>query len=314
MSKVVRAHTNIALIKYWGKKDKELKIPSNSSVSLTLDKFYTDTRVVYDPTLKEDVFYLDDILVDDKVAKRVKDYMNVLRKYVDIPSYAKIESWNHVPKEAGLASSASAFAALAKAATLHLGLSDAEVSKLARLGSGSASRSIYPNFVRWERGFDHGSSVAAPIEMKEWDDVRMVVCLVNDAIKPYPSSEAMDVTSKVSPYFEAWTKESERDSVDIVDKIQNHDIWEVGKMMQVNTLKMHASLYAANMWYLEPKTVEIMNCVRELQKNIPVFFTMDAGPNVKIITTHEYIDLLIAALPKDIESIVCGPGKGTYVL
>lgn len=314
MSKTVRAHTNIALIKYWGKKDMELKIPTNSSISLTLDNFYTDTKVTYDDALTKDEFYLDGERVDDKVAKRVFKYMDVLRKEVPIPSFARIESFNNVPKEAGLASSASAFAALAKAATLHLELDDKQLSRLARLGSGSASRSIYGDFVRWERGDSHETSVATPIDMKPWPEFTMIACLVNEGIKPYGSSEAMDITASTSPYFEAWTTNSEADGHLLTKALKDHDIWTVGKLAQTNAMKMHASLLAVNMWYFEPSTVQIMNIIRELQKEIPVFFTMDAGPNVKLITVDEHVDAVMNALPEGLKTVICHAGSGVSVL
>lgn len=314
MSKTVRAHTNIALIKYWGKKDKTLKIPTNSSISLTLDKFYTDTKVTYDPSLKSDEFYLDGIRVEDKVAKRVYAYMNVLREMVDIPSFARIESFNNVPKEAGLASSASAFAALAKAATLHINLDAVTLSKLARLGSGSASRSIYGDFVRWDKGNSHDSSYAMPIQMEPWPEFTMIACLINEGVKPFGSGEAMDVTSNSSPYFEAWTQSSEEDGHKLTEALIKHDIWTVGNIAQTNALKMHASLLAVNMWYFEPSTIEIMNSVRELQKEIPVFFTMDAGPNVKIITLDKHVQAVMDVLPKGIKTVVCHAGEGVKVL
>lgn len=314
MSKTVRAHTNIALIKYWGKKDKTLKTPTNSSISLTLDKFYTDTKVTYDPSLKSDEFYLDGTKVEDKVAKRVYAYMNVLREMVDIPSFARIESFNNVPKEAGLASSASAFAALAKAATLHLNLDDLTLSKLARLGSGSASRSIYGDFVRWDKGNSHDSSYAMPIQMDPWPGFTMIACLINEGVKPFGSGEAMDITSSTSPYFEAWTQSSEEDGHKLTEALIKHDIWTVGNIAQTNALKMHASLLAVNMWYFEPSTIEIMNSVRELQKEIPVFFTMDAGPNVKIITLDKHVQAVMDILPKGIKTVVCHAGEGAKVV
>lgn len=314
MSKTVRAHTNIALIKYWGKKDKTLKTPTNSSISLTLDKFYTDTKVTYDPSLKSDEFYLDGTKVEDKVARRVYAYMNVLREMVEIPSFARIESFNNVPKEAGLASSASAFAALAKAATLHLNLDDLTLSKLARLGSGSASRSIYGDFVRWDKGNSHDSSYAMPIQMDPWPEFTMIACLINEGVKPFGSGEAMDITSSTSPYFEAWTQSSEEDGHKLTEALIKHDIWTVGNIAQTNALKMHASLLAVNMWYFEPLTIEIMNSVRELQKEIPVFFTMDAGPNVKIITLDKHVQAVMDVLPKGIKTVVCHAGEGVKVL
>lgn len=314
MSKIVRAHTNIALLKYWGKANSDLKIPHNSSISLTLNEFYTDTRVTYDDSLDRDVFYLDDEVVDDKVAKRVYQYMDRIRSMFDIKSYAKIESWNHVPKEAGLASSASAFAALAKAATLDFDLSNEELSKLARLGSGSASRSIYPGFVKWNRGSNHENSFAEPLDVSPWDDFRMIVCIINDQIKPYSSSTAMDITAKESPYYPAWVENTEKTADLIEEAIRNQDIWTLGKLAQTNALQMHASLMAVNMWYFEPKTLEIMNRLRDLQKEVPAFFTMDAGPNVKIMTTQEHVDTVLKSLPDGIETVVCRSGEGIKVL
>ena len=314
MSKTVRAHTNIALIKYWGKADAQAKIPVNSSISFTLDQFYTDTRVVYDATLQADTFTLNGAAASDKVLKRVQNYMNVLRTLVAIPSFAHIESTNHVPLEAGLASSASAFAALAKAATLHLDLDPITLSKLARLGSGSASRSFYPGFVRWEKGCDHESSYATPIAMEPWPEFVMIVCMVSEAQKPFTSTQAMHDTAIHSPYYEAWAASSEADGHRLTKALQNHDIWEVGTIAQTNAMKMHASLLGANLWYFEPKTVEIMNCVRSLQTTIPAFFTMDAGPNVKIMTTQEHVDAVVAALPHDLKTIVCKSGPGVRVL
>lgn len=312
MTQTVRAHTNIALIKYWGKKDKSLKIPFNSSLSLTLDKFYTDTRVTYDESYTKDIFILDDVEVEGHIAKRVVWFMDQIRARYGIKDYAKIESWNHVPKEAGLASSASAFAALAKAATLHLNLSDQELSRLSRLGSGSASRSIYGDFVRWNKGTNDEDSYAEPVDVPQWDDIRMVVCLVNDGPKPYLSSMAMDVTSDESVYYDAWVKQSQIDLVEMETALMSHDIKRVGEIAQANALRMHASLLAVNMWYFEPETIRIMNVVRELQKTIPVYFTMDAGPNVKILTTANHVDTLIEALG-DVETIVCSKGPAAYV-
>lgn len=312
MTKTVRAHTNIALIKYWGKKDKGLKIPFNSSLSLTLDQFYTDTRVTYDESLDKDIFILDDIEVEDHIAKRVVWFMDQIRSRYGLKHFARIESWNHVPKEAGLASSASAFAALAKAATLDLNLDDKDLSRLSRLGSGSASRSIYGDFVRWNKGTNDEDSFAEPVDIPQWDDIRMVVCMVSDKSKPYLSSMAMDVTSDESVYYDAWVKQSQVDLEAMEIALRKHDIKEAGLIAQENALRMHASLLAVNMWYFEPETIRIMNVVRELQKQIPVYFTMDAGPNVKVLTTAPYVDQLIEALG-DVETIVCSKGPAAYV-
>lgn len=312
MSKTVRAHTNIALIKYWGKEDDALRIPSNPSLSLTLKEFYTDTSVKYDKNLSEDIFILDGQEVSGQEKKRVTNYMDLIRKRYGLKDYALIQSTNHVPKAAGLASSASAFAALAKAATLDLDLDDVEISRLARLGSGSASRSIYPGFVKWQKGSSDEDSHAVFID-DSWDDIIMIACMINQETKPFSSTEAMDRTSKESVYFDAWVKQSFKD-INLMEKyVKEKDIRKVGLLAQENALRMHASLLAVNMWYFEPETIRILNLVRELQKEIPVYFTMDAGPNVKLITTKTYEKTVLEAL-ECVETVVSSSGPGAYVL
>lgn len=313
MSQVVRAHANIALIKYWGKQDEANRIPSNPSLSLTLDAFYTDTQVIYDETLKEDLFYLDNQEIIGKEKARVVNFMNYVRNRYDIKKYAIIKSFNHVPTAAGLASSASAFAALAKAATLHLDLDDVELSRLARFGSGSASRSIYGGFAMWHQGHDDETSYATAIEMAPWDDIVMIACLINETKKQFSSSEAMYETSSESAYFDAWVAQSKKDIVQMVSNVKKHDIESVGKLAQENALRMHASLLAVNKWYFEPETIKIMNTIRELQKKIPVYFTMDAGPNVKLITTQSYVEEVLEAL-EDVKTVIAKTGPGVHIV
>lgn len=312
MGKTVRANTNIALIKYWGKKDDALRIPHNSSLSLTLDNLYTETKVTYDPDLKADEFYLSGIRIKDQALDRVRKFMDYVRKTYGLTDFARIDSVNHVPSAAGLASSASAFAALAKASTLSLKLSDQELSRLARLGSGSACRSIYGGFVEWQMGSDHESSLAVPLENSDWPEIRMIVCFVNEEKKAFSSSEAMKETVEESVYYDAWVKQSALDIEEAKKHILNQDIESLGKLVQANALRMHASLLAIDKWYFEPDTIRIMNLIRDLQKKIPVYFTMDAGPNVKLLTTEKYLDRVLDHF-KDTKTLVCKTGGGMSV-
>lgn len=312
MTKTVRANTNIALIKYWGKKDDDLRIPHNSSLSLTLDNLYTETKVTYNSKLESDVFYLDGNKIEDGALFRVQEFMDYVRKSYGIDDFAKIESINHVPSAAGLASSASAFAALAKASTLHLNLKDEELSRLARMGSGSASRSVYGGFVEWQMGHDHESSLAVPLENSAWPEIRMIVCFVNEKKKSFSSSEAMKETVDKSAYYPAWVKQSKKDIQKAKEYILKQDIVSLGKLVQENALRMHASLMAVNKWYFEPGTIEIMNRVRDIQKDIPVFFTMDAGPNVKLLTLEKHVDQVLENIT-DYKTLVCKTGQGISV-
>ena len=313
MRQIVRAHANIALIKYWGKDDEVNRIPSNPSLSLTLDAFYTDTEIVYDETLTKDYFYLDDQEIVGKDKERVVRFMDYVRNRYDIKHYATIKSYNHVPTAAGLASSASAFAALAKASTLHLNLDDIELSRLARFGSGSASRSIYGGFAMWHQGHNDETSYATAIDMKPWNDIVMIACLISESEKQFSSSEAMYQTSSQSAYFDAWVTQSKKDIVEMISHVKNHNIKAVGQLAQENALRMHASLLAVNQWYFEPETIRIMNIIRDLQKEVPVYFTMDAGPNVKLITTERYVDEVLKVL-KGVKTVIAKTGPGVHVL
>src|SRR5699024_4363557 len=155
MKATARAHTNIALIKYWGKRNEQLILPTNNSLSLTLDGFSTTTTVEFREDLQQDVFMLDDAAVSGQAYERVVQFLDVVRRYAGkTDRHAHVTSTNNVPTAAGFASSASGFAALAAASARALGLSlaDHELSRLTRQGSGSACRSIYGGFVEWQQG------------------------------------------------------------------------------------------------------------------------------------------------------------------
>src|SRR5699024_6377600 len=154
MKATAKAHTNIALIKYWGKRNDELILPTNSSLSLTLDGFYTKTSVHFKEELTEDVFELDEELVTGVAYERVTSYLDLIRSFARTDLHAEVKSTNAVPTAAGFASSASGFAALAAASTkaLDLNVTDTDLSRLTRQGSGSACRSIYGGFVEWKEG------------------------------------------------------------------------------------------------------------------------------------------------------------------
>ncbi|CCV64523.1 Diphosphomevalonate decarboxylase [Alteracholeplasma palmae J233] len=295
MKAKARAYTNIALIKYWGKKQEELKIPFQSSLSLTLEEFYTETTVFYDKTLNEDILYINGIKQEKNKLARVANFMDWIRKEYHIPFYARIESVNKVPEAAGLASSASAFAALAQAALLAYGikLNKKELSKVARVGSGSASRSIYPGFVMWQAGKSHETSYAKPLSVK-WDSFRMIFCLIDENEKQFLSSQTMKETVEKSPFYKEWVKESKKDLSMMKKALYEKDIFKVGEIAQSNALKMHATILSIGKWYFNPETIKIMNILYELQKNgIPAYFTMDAGPNIKIMTEEKYVDTII---------------------
>lgn len=284
-----RAHTNIALIKYWGKADEALIIPMNNSLSVTLDRFYTETRVTFDETLTEDQLILNGEDVNAKESAKIQRYMEMIRKEAGISEHALIESENFVPTAAGLASSASAYAALAGACNeaLQLGLSDKDLSRLARRGSGSASRSIYGGFAEWEKGHDDESSFAHRIEADGWEnELAMVFVVINNKSKKVSSRSGMSLTRDTSRFYQYWLDNVEPDLKETKEAIAQKDFKRMGEVIEANGLRMHATNLGAQppFTYLVPESYDAMRIVHECREaGLPCYFTMDAGPNVKVL-------------------------------
>lgn len=293
-----RAHTNIALIKYWGKRHQELFLPVTNSLSLTLDAFYTDTAVTFDAALVHDQFILNGELQDDAATAKITRFVNLFRQQKEIDLPVKVESYNHVPTAAGLASSASAFAALACAcnAALGLNLSPQQLSTFARQGSGSASRSLFGGFVEWHKGYgdESASSFAEPIDAADWD-IAMLVVMLNKHSKKISSRIGMQLTMETSPFYALWEEEVERDLTAIKEAIATHDFDTMGRITEHNAMKMHATMIAANpsFTYWEPDSLKAMDIVHRLrEQGISCYFTMDAGPNVKVLCRASQAELV----------------------
>lgn len=320
-SKWVRAHTNIAFIKYWGKENEELIIPQNSSLSLTLDAFYTDTKVTFDADLSGDVLYIDDEMQDEKALKKAQVILDLVRERAGLDLPAKIESKNFVPTAAGLASSASGLAALAGAASLAAGLelTDTELSRLARRGSGSASRSIYGGFAEWQKGTSDEDSVAVPVDDANWD-IGMIFIVVDDKRKDVSSTEGMRLVVETSPYYDGWVSSSKEDLADIKVAIQEQDVVKTGEIAERSALKMHALNLSANppFNYWSPDSIIAMRQVTALrEQGYPAYITMDAGPNVKIICIASQIDEIYDKLShtyREDQLVKALPGPGIQIL
>ncbi len=235
-----RAYTNIALIKYWGKKNEALILPMNNSLSLTLDAFYTETEVIFSDSYIADEFYLDDTLQDEKATKKVSQFLDLFRKEAGISLKASVISQNFVPTAAGLASSASGLAALAGACNtaLKLGLDDLSLSRFSRRGSGSACRSIFGGFVEWEKGHDDLSSYAKPVPSDSFEDeLAMVFILINDQKKEVSSRNGMRRTVETSSFYQGWLDSVEGDLYQLKQAIKTKDFQLLGETMERNGLK-----------------------------------------------------------------------------
>ncbi|MBO0429289.1 diphosphomevalonate decarboxylase [Vagococcus fluvialis] len=284
-----RAHTNIALIKYWGKRNDELFLPMNSSLSLTLDAFYTDTEVILDSDFTSDTFFLNDVKQDEKETEKITKFLNLFRNEVNLETKACVKSYNHVPTAAGLASSASAFSALAGAMNQASGLNldPKTLSTYARRGSGSATRSIFGGFVEWYMGEDDLSetSHAIPVDDASWD-IGMIVIAVNTGRKKLSSRVGMKQTIATSPFYSSWVETATSDLTKMKDAIKQKDFITLGEITESNGMKMHATMLGAfpPISYWEPDSVKAIQTVKEIRgMGIPCYVTMDAGPNVKVL-------------------------------
>ena len=320
-SKWVRAYTNIAFIKYWGKKNEELILPQNNSLSLTLDAFYTETKVTFDENLDSDILILDGEEEGAKALKKAQVILDLVREMADIESDARIDSKNFVPTAAGLASSASGLAALAGAASLAAGLdlSETELSRLARRGSGSASRSIYGGFAEWQQGTSDEDSIAVPVDDANWD-IGMLFIIVDDNRKDVSSTEGMRRVVETSPYYDGWVSSSVEDLAAIKTAIANQDLVATGEIAERSALKMHALNLSANppFNYWSPDSIVAMRKVTELREmGYPVYLTMDAGPNVKLICKASQLEEIYAILRKEYREeqlVMAKPGPGMQIL
>ena len=317
-----RACANIALVKYWGKRDAALNLPAAGSLSLTLAALVTETTVVFDPALGEDQLVLDGAAAP---AARVGPFLDLVRERARLTTRAKVVSRNQFPTASGLASSASGFAALAVAASRAAGLDlDAhELSILARRGSGSAARSIFGGFVRMDAGTrpDGSDAFATPIESPLAGTVRMVIAVVGGGVaKTHGSRDAMDHTAATSPYYTSWIALVPTDLAAAEAAIARGDIQALGEIAEANALAMHASAIAARpaVIYWQPASLAALAAVRELRaRGLAAWATMDAGPHVKVLTTAgdaAAVARAMAAVPGVTDTIISTAGGRAQVI
>jgi diphosphomevalonate decarboxylase len=318
-----QAHPNIALIKYWGKRDVALNLPVVGSLSITLDRLRSCTTVRFVPELAADRVWLNGH-EDLASAPRIGRFLDRLRERAGVRCGAWVESGNNFPTAAGLASSASGFAALALAGSAALGLTlDAtELSLLARQGSGSAARSIFGGFVEWSHGerADGLDSVAHPIRPAQYWPLRVVVAVTSTASKAIGSSEGMQRTALTSPYQSAWVDTQEADLARARAAIEARDFEALAAVSEHSCLKMHALAMAAQpgLLYWNGATLDAMHAVRQLRaQGVPVFFTVDAGPQVKAICLPDAANAVAEAmrsLSGVLDVIECGLGEGACLI
>ena len=314
-----RANVNIALIKYWGKapgeRPEDRNLPAVPSLSLTLDGLYTVTRVRFDPDADADLIFLDGAELDPGGTARARVVLDRVRVLADVAAPFRVDSVNHVPTAAGLASSASSMAALAAAAARCAGL-DLEpgaLSELARIGSGSASRSVFPGWVAWE---GRRARPIAPVD--HWDLV-VVIAVIGTGPKAIGSREAMDRTARTSPLYPGWVTQAGETFREGLDALVRRDFPALVSAMERSTMRTHASALGADqpVLYWQPASLAVVREVERMRADgVPCGFTMDAGPNVKVFCASpdaERVSQRLTQIPGVAHTFVARPGLGVSV-
>jgi len=315
------ARANIAFIKYWGNSNDDLRLPMNGSISMTLDRLRTVTTVEFSPALAEDEIEVDGVEPSPEAKARIVAHLDRLRTLAGEPLKARVASVNDFPTGAGLASSASGFAALtlAASAALEMGLEGRGLSTLARLGSGSATRSIWGGYVEWVAGTTHEDSFAYEIAPPEHWEICDCIALVSTEAKEVASSEGHKL-AKSSPLYSARLSQVEKELERVREAILIRDFDSLGSMAEREALSLHAIMMTSqpSLLYWTPATVRVMREVRHWrEEGRSVYFTIDAGPNVHLLTLPSCVEEVERAL-WEVEGvkevIVCRPGDGARLI
>lgn len=324
------AHPNLALVKYWGRRDADLNLPENGSISVNLSGATTTTRVTFDGALVQDAVTLNDAPASTPTLVRVASHLDRVRALAGIATRARVVSHNDFPADVGFASSASAFAALSLAATraagLDLDLHD--LSVLARKGSGSACRSIPDGFVEWLPGWDDASSYARSLAPCDHWDLRVVTVALPCEPKLI-SSPAGHRAAPASPFYLARLKEMPH-TLDVVRRaLLERDFASFGLAVEREALSLHAvamtsqsegAPWLSGILYMEPETVRLIHAVQLWRREgLPVAFTLDAGPTVHLLCEGASLEEVLAAVTSATQGaapqvIVSRPGRGAWLV
>jgi len=292
------AHPNIALVKYWGKQDAQLNLPAVPSLSITLDTLKART------TLSEsdsDLFVLDGVeRTGDQKDSKLSKFLKQLRTQHDVPPL-RIESSNNFPTAAGLASSAAGFAALVTALNqfCELGLNNEQKSALARVGSASAARSIFGGFVGLTEPNFEAQQIAEP---SHWP-LHVVIAITDTGKKSVSSTEGMAISTSTSPYYQNWLDTAQADYKAAEIAVRDRDFATLAMVSEHSCLKMHAVMQSSQpaLLYWNAASVACMHAITNLrQAGQDVFFTIDAGPQIKAICTEQSVSEVrdaLAAIP-----------------
>ena len=283
MRATARAQPNIALIKYWGKSNVGKNLPAVGSLSLTLDSLMTQMTVDFDASLRQDELVVNDESAAMMLPRVTTCLDNLLGR--ERPRASVLSECNF-PIAAGLASSASSFAALVVAASTAAGgnLDRLALARAAGATSGSAARSLYGGFV--ELGTSRENiDVGCILDAAEWP-LQVIVAVTAKSQKPISSGDAMKLSANTSPFYENWVQQQDSDLRVAREAVANRDFAALAGVSEHNCLKMHSVMWTSrpSVVYWNAATLASMETVRQLQRDgVPVFFTIDAGPQLKAV-------------------------------
>ncbi|HEP1737114.1 TPA: diphosphomevalonate decarboxylase [Streptococcus pyogenes] len=298
----VTSYANIAIIKYWGKENQAKMIPSTSSISLTLENMFTTTSVSFLPdTATSDQFYINGVLQNDEEHTKISTIIDQFRQPGQ--AFVKMETQNNMPTAAGLSSSSSGLSALVKACDqlFDTQLDQKALAQKAKFASGSSSRSFFGPVAAWDK--DSGAIYKVETDLK----MAMIMLVLNAAKKPISSREGMKLCRDTSTTFDEWVEQSAIDYQHMLTYLKTNNFEKVGQLTEANALAMHATTKTANppFSYLTKESYQAMEAVKELrQEGFACYFTMDAGPNVKVLCLEKNLAQLAERLGKNYRIIV----------
>jgi diphosphomevalonate decarboxylase len=320
MKKTAVSPSNIAFIKYWGRKDDELRLPANGSISMNLSNLLTTTTVEFRPDYKNDIVIINS-KQESGEENRVIKHLDRIRKLANFKSFAKVVSENNFPKSAGLSSSASGFAALTIAGTKAAGLnlSEKELSILARQGAGSASRSIPDGFVQWLDGNSSDTSYSVSLYPPNYWDIADVVALISTDKKDVATSEGHK-RSDSSIFFKERMKHIKNKIILCKTYIKEKNFEKLGELTEGEALELHAIMLTSipSLIYLLPESIRVIKEVKRWRENgIMAFFTLNTGQNVHILCegkNAENVSQLAQKIEGVQKTIVNYPAKGAVLV
>jgi diphosphomevalonate decarboxylase len=315
------AHPNIAFIKYWGNRDDHFRIPLNGSISMNLDGLATETTVQFDPLLAGDKVIINDLPASMAAYRRVSEHLDLVRQMAGFSDRAHVTSCNNFPMGSGIASSASAFAALTLAAPRAAGLSldPIALSRLARRGSGSACRSIPSGIVEWHAGTRDDDSFAEQLVPADYWDLVDCLVVISEGHKTTGSSEGHQLAS-TSPLQGLRVDDADRRLEICRKSILNRDFESFADVVEQDSNLMHSVMCTSNpkLVYWTESTIGVINAVIRLRKQgIEAAYTVDAGPNVHVITRKSAsvtVKRNLEGLPGVLRIVLSPIGDGASVI